>query len=169
MTIAFCVDYGTTRSGYAQVVLESKINLQSGDADNHEVLELIRDAQMPIDSYFVIEEAAFYGQRVGTSLFQGIYWSGRFVQAWVNKGFGEKSVVRIQKPDVNYHLCGRRNSVKDTHIKGAIKSILGHERGTKKNPDVSGLWMLVGGDAWDAYALGVVQSDRFLKEKEYAF
>jgi hypothetical protein len=163
-----CIDPGPTQSGWVRIRTGDMRILDGGNALNEAVIETIKE-QSDFRTCLVIEQLEFYGQLAGSDVFDTAYWAGRFVERFRVQTCNQK-YVRIKKPDVNYHLCGRRNHVKDAHIKAAIQSRL-CKKGTKKNPDRHGIWQC-SDHMWDALALGVVYhelQEAFDKETEYAF
>ena len=99
-------------------------------------------------SAFVIEQVCSYGMAVGASVFETVFWSGRFAQAWPMEAY------RMPRMDVKMHLC-HNSRAKDTNIRQALIDRLG-ECGTKKNP---GPLYGVKKDLWAALALAVTWAD----------
>ncbi len=98
----------------------------------------------------VIERVACYGMAVGESVFETVYWSGRFAQA-----YGVRYVERIPRMDVKMHLC-HNSRAKDGNIRQALIDRFG-EVGTKKAP---GVLYGMAGDLWAALAVAVTAWDR---------
>jgi hypothetical protein len=95
---------------------------------------------------------------VGAEIFETVYWSGIFAQA-----FGLDSVVRIPRKAVKIHLCGNMKA-KDTNIRQAIIDRYGGKDkaiGTKK----TGYGVLHGfsADTWSALAVAITAAETVLK------
>jgi hypothetical protein len=79
-----------------------------------------------------IEQVACYGMKVGKTIFDTVFWSGRFAQAW-----GE-TFVQIPRDAVKLKLCGMRGArIKDKHIRAALIEKFGGKAkaiGNKKSP-----------------------------------
>ncbi len=162
-----CIDPGPKQSGWVRVRLKDMCVVAGGNVLNDDMIQAIKDYS-DYRTCLVIEQLEFYGQLAGGDVFDTAYWAGRFVERFL--AVSNSRFVRIKKPDVNYHLCGRRNKVKDMHVKAAIQSRL-CQKGTKKKPDEHGIWQ-VSDHMWDALALAVVFAEReaeLTKEQEYAF
>jgi len=63
--------------------------------------------------HLAIEMIASFGMPVGREVFETVFWTGRFIQAWP----GEWS--RIYRKDVKLHLCGSMRA-KDSNIRQAL-------------------------------------------------
>jgi hypothetical protein len=99
----------------------------------------------------IIEKVASYGMAVGESVFETVFWSGRFAQAWGSKGFFD----RITRKDVKMHLCGSMRA-KDSNIRAALIDRFG-EPGKKAKP---GITHGLSKDTWSAFAVCVVWLDQ---------
>jgi len=77
----------------------------------------------------VIEQVCSYGMAVGAEVFETVFWSGRFAQA-----FGAKRVDRLPRLKVKMHLC-HDSRAKDANIRQALIDRFGAP-GTKKDPGV---------------------------------
>lgn len=92
----------------------------------------------------VIEQVASFGMPVGAEVFETVFWSGRFAQAW-NKQF-----FRVKRHQVKSHICGNQRA-KDGNIRQALIDKIG-KQGTKK---AQGPTYGISGDVWSALAVGV--------------
>jgi len=97
---------------------------------------------------FVIEKIMSYGMVVSTSIFDTVFWSGRFCQSW-GKGF-----ERVPRMDVKMHIC-HSSRAKDSNIRQALIDRFGPP-GTKKK---QGLTYGLRKDLWAAFALAVTWID----------
>ncbi len=98
----------------------------------------------------VIEQVASFGMAVGAEVFETVFWSGRFAEA-----FGMHRVARIKRLDVKMALC-HDSRAKDTNIRQALIDRFG-KPGTKKNP---GVLYGVSNDLWSAVAVAVAWSEK---------
>ena len=83
---------------------------------------------------------------VSDSIFDTVYWTGRFREAWGDKGFFD----RIPRMTVKMHLC-HNSRAKDSNIRQALIDRFGAP-GTKKE---QGLTYGLKADMWQAFALAV--------------
>ena len=113
-------------------------------AGNAEILSLLRDRSGCAEP-LVIERIACYGMAVGAEVFETVFWSGRFAQA-----YGVELVSRIARLQVKLHLC-HDSRAKDANIRQALIDKFG-KPGTKKEP---GVLYGIAGDLWAALALAV--------------
>jgi hypothetical protein len=100
-------------------------------------------------SLCVIERVASYGMPVGVEVFETVYWSGRFAEA-----YGAENVERIPRLMVKMHLC-HDSRAKDANVRRALIDRFG-QPGTKARP---GILYGVSGDLWAALALAVTWWD----------
>jgi len=96
----------------------------------------------------VIEEIRSYGMPVGLSIFQTVFWSGRFAQAW------RGDFNMLPRGKVKMHLCHTMRA-KDSNIRQTLIDRFGVP-GTKKKP---GLTYGLKKDLWAAFALAVTFYD----------
>lgn len=122
------IDPGTENSSW--VVFDGKKVLQSGDQSNLLLRAMLWQGcsrQLRLhDAILVIEKVESFGMAVGKEVFETVFWSGRFAEAW--KG----TYARIGRKEVKLHLCGSTRA-KDSNIRQALIDKLGPV-GTKKNP-----------------------------------
>lgn len=81
---------------------------------------------------------------VGAEVFETVFWSGRFAQAW------GLNFHRIKRHEVKMHLCHNMRA-KDGNIRQALIDKLGPQ-GVKKSP---GPTYGISGDCWSALAVAV--------------
>jgi hypothetical protein len=99
----------------------------------------------------VIEKVASFGMPVGETVFETVFWSGKFAQQAENYGF---NVARMTRKEVVTHICGSAKA-KDSNVIQAMKDKFG-EKGTKKNP---GILFGIKADEWQSLALTVAYSE----------
>ena len=98
----------------------------------------------------VIEKIASFGMPVGAEVFETVYWSGRFAEA-----YGAKYVSRITRIEVKNHICHSARA-KDGNVRQALIDRFGPV-GTKKKP---GPLYGISGDLWSALAVAVTWADQ---------
>lgn len=117
--------------------------------------QMLHELQTEI-GVLVIEQIAAMGMAVGEEVFETVFWSGRFAQAF--KG----QVERVKRHTVKMHLCGNMRA-KDPNIRQALLDRFGPGRGkaigTKPAP---GPLYGVSGDQWAALAVAVTWWDQQL-------
>lgn len=101
----------------------------------------------------VIEKIASFGMAVGAEVFETVYWSGRFAQA-----FGAESTHRITRNVIKNHLC-HSSKAKDGNIRQAIIDRFGGEAAIGKKASKGPLYK-VSGDCWSALAVALTWWDQ---------
>jgi hypothetical protein len=157
----FAVDPGNIESAY--VALDDNLRpIKCGKIVNHELLEYITTiSEFQEDKFdFVIEMVASYGMAVGETVFETVFWIGRFFEA----AYGFKSRDRLYRKDEKINLCHSMKA-KDSNISQALidrfaSNTTNKGKGTKKNP---GFFYGFAKDIWAAYAVGVTYHDMYLK------
>ena len=152
MTI-IAIDPGPTQSAY--VVWDGQRIVRMALEGNEAVLTFI--GSRGGKSILVIEKVASYGMAVGASVFETVYWSGRFAQA-----FGG-TVCRVPRMTVKMHLC-HDSRAKDANICQAIRDRFGGRQvaiGKKASP---GPLYGVKKDIWQALALALTWHDQNAQE-----
>ena len=145
------VDPGPTESAY--VLFDGQRPVEFAKLANDELLYrcgLTWDGSITL----VIEQVAAMGMAVGAEVFETVFWSGRFAQAWR----GEWG--RVKRHEVKTHLCGNMRA-KDANIRQALLDRFGPGRdkavGTKAKP---GPCYGLSGDCWSALAIACTYHDR---------
>lgn len=100
----------------------------------------------------VIEKIASYGMPVGETIFETVFWSGRFAQAVM----GSVKLERIERKEVKLHLCGTPRA-KDGNVRQTLIDRFGPQ-GTKKKP---GVLYGIKKDQWAALAVAVTWADKY--------
>ena len=141
------IDPGNVQSAYV-LVREDLSVIAKGILPNEELLALI--PSHPKDTELAIEMVASYGMGVGQTVFDTVFWIGRFYEA--AKHLAKRT--RIYRMDVKMHLC-HSSRAKDSNIRLALIDRFG-EVGTKHNP---GWFYGFAKDLWAAYAVAVLYAD----------
>jgi len=141
------IDPGPTESAW---VFWDGNRLQSFAKEPNElVIERVRQAKSNTAAC-VIEMIASYGMPVGAEVFETVYWSGRFAEA-----YGAEHVHRTPRLAVKMHLC-HSSRAKDGNVRQALIDRFGVP-GKKASP---GALYGVSGDIWAALALAVTWWDQ---------
>lgn len=147
------IDPGPTQSAY--VLFDGARPKKFAKVDNSTLLTIIRNGTIDgehvsfMSTKLVVEQIAAMGMSVGAEVFETVFWSGRFIQAWGG------SWDRIKRHEVKMHLCGNMRA-KDGNIRQALIDRYGPGKelaiGTKKTPGpLHGL----SGDCWAALAVAI--------------
>ena len=119
---------------------------------NEDVLQRVRENKATCDC-LVIEKIESFGMAVGAEVFETVFWSGRFAQAWGIE------FDRIGRKDVKLQLC-RSVRANDANIRQALIDLFGGKEkaiGKKKTP---GPLYGISGDVWSALAVAVTWNDK---------
>jgi len=146
------IDPGNVQSAFVCLNQEGGI-LDKGILPNLQMLEKIK--RNTDEQFLAIEMIASYGMPVGKTVFDTVFWIGRFVQVW-----SPRKWTRVYRQEVKLHLCLNPRA-KDSNIRQALLDRYGPP-GTKKNP---GKTYGVSKDIWAALAVGVFQLD--IKKKAF--
>ena len=146
------VDPGTFKSGFA--VWDGRHILDFGILDNEDAMILKLSVQHLGDTVLAIEKIESYGMAVGHSIFETVFWTGRFVEAFQGTFF------RVPRKAVKLHICGQVRA-KDSNIVQALADrfapgVRNKGKGIKKAP---GFFYGFKGDIWQAFALAVTWWD----------
>lgn len=151
------IDPGPEQSAF--VLYEAGKPIVFGKHANDEIHENVVCATASNrDTMLVIEQIAAMGMSVGSEVFETVFWSGRFAEAWEWKS-RKTTWDRMKRHEVKMYLCGNMRA-KDANIRQALLDRFGPGKekavGTKKNP---GPLHGVSGDVWQALALAVCYWD----------
>ena len=152
------IDPGNIESAYV-LMDEHYKPLQFGKVGNENMLDIIEDSLV---DRVVIEMVASYGMAVGESVFETVFWIGRFYEATLREWI---KCARVYRKDVKMNLCGQTRA-KDSNIRQALidrfaKHDFKNGKGTKQNQD----WFYgFKADIWQAYACGVTYIDSELEK-----
>jgi hypothetical protein len=169
------IDPGPEKSAW--VYLVDGIPVQSAWEDNGRVNVMIAGECMTASGpeHLVIEKVMNYGMPSGESVFETVFWTGRFIQSWGSptaimlKLLGQKrhTSSRIPRLDVKVALCHDAKAKKG-NVNQAIKDHYDtiSPVGTKKNQGPLYEFARKHGPGlthrWDALAVGLT----YLKENE---
>jgi hypothetical protein len=148
------IDPGSTESAYC--IFEFGKIVKCKKVQNTEMLwEILMFAENCIVS---IEKIASYGMPVGETVFETVFWSGKFALAAETKKF---ALDRTPRSQIKMHLCAATRA-KDANIRQVLLDRFG-KPGTKKKP---GATYGITKDCWAALALAVTVYDRIQSTEE---
>lgn len=147
------IDPGTERSAWC--LLADGVPEDYGTKANADMLRWLRLFDDDQRHFLVIEQVACYGQRVGREVFETVFWSGRFAQAYP-WGF-----ERITRKEVTGLICPGVQRPNDASVRAALIDRFGPGRakavGLKKTP---GPLFGMSGDEWQALAVAVAWNEK---------
>ena len=156
------IDPGCSESAF--VVWNGSEILLKGKEPNEAMIQIVKDFGANYHNRCVIEQIASYGMAVGAEVFETVYWSGRFCQA-----FGPERVDRVKRLEVKMHLC-HDSKAKDANIRAALidrfggpTAIKGPQKAKPKKgiPEApAGALHGISKDVWSALAVGITYWDR---------
>jgi len=147
------IDPGTTESAF--VLYDGERIHSCGIHENNLLLRAIITAQRKSRAdILVCEMVASYGMPVGASIFETVYWIGRFCQA-----FGVHD--RVFRGDIKNYFCGSARA-KDSNVTQALidryaPGAPNKGKGSKKEP---GLFYGFKRDIWQAFAVAAYYYDK---------
>jgi len=159
------IDPGTTESAY--VIWDGTTIHDKGKVINIQMLDYIYDLypvsvcdEMGTPGVCVIEQVKSYGMVVGDSIFDTVFWSGRFAES---AGHVNMSFECMPRMDVKMHLCHSPRA-KDANITQALidrfaPNTSNNGKGSKKAGDFPGFFAGFKSDIWAAFALAVTYYD----------
>nr|MBC8360918.1 hypothetical protein [Candidatus Desulfatibia profunda] len=147
--IISAIDPGTFQSAYVE--WDGKKITDMVIWPNEDLLHFLSKSSRT--SPLVIEMMKSYGNAIGQSTLDTIFWSGRFAQAWGNFHL-------LARMEVKKHLCNNHRA-KDSNIIQALVDRFAYGqpnrgKGTKKHP---GFFYGFNKDIWQAFALAVTFYD----------
>ena len=141
------IDPGCSESAW--VLYDGTKPIEFGKQPNGELLQMIGKDYFHEADNLVIEQIASMGMSVGEEVFETVFWSGRFAEAW------GAPFHRVKRHQCKMHLCGSSRA-KDGNIRQAIIDRYGPERekaiGRKKSP---GPLYGISADVWQALAVAI--------------
>ena len=149
------IDPGNVQSAYAVFNADKKHVNESGILPNEEFKNWLRQRSTfsPFGvTKFCLEKVASYGMAVGETVFETVFWSGRFAEAIRAAGH---DTIRITRMEVKMNLC-HNSRAKDGNIRQALIDRFGPV-GTKKN---KGPLFGMAADKWAALAVAVTYADK---------
>ena len=157
------IDPGPIESAY--VVWDGTKIERFAKAENALVLDEIslcgKFKELIAPQVLVIEQVKSYGMTVGASVFETVFWSGRFTMACEYNEFSFLTWDRIPRMDVKMHLCHSSRAKDSNIIQALVDRFAPNEKnrgkGTKSAP---GFFYGFKSDIWQAFALAVTYFDQ---------
>lgn len=146
------IDPGPTESAYC--IYDGERPVEFAKVTTNEML-FILDNQ-PIDA-LVIEQVCSYGMAVGAEVFETVFQSGRFWEAfWCGDCSTERHRLsgRLPRLKVKLHLCADSRA-KDGNIRQALIDRFGGKEAAVGNKKAPGPLYGMSGDCWAALAVAV--------------
>lgn len=156
------IDPGEKKSAF--VVWDGSLVSAKAIRPNEELLLDLALYPHDTDLMLAMEQIRSMGMPVGQTVFDTVFWSGRFCQVWQARQAdpNKEAFIQIPRMAVKMHLC-HSSRAKDSNIIRAIKDRFG-EIGTVKQPN-----LIYGedgtkegkmkADLWQAMALAVYYFD----------
>jgi hypothetical protein len=141
----YAIDPGTDASAIVIVTPESI----SGCIQPNDELRTALLSTGSAHGHLVIEQVESFGMPVGREVFETVFWSGRFAEAWQSRGL-RCSWSRIGRKDVKLALCGTVKA-KDPHIRQVLIDRYGGPLCVKKGGSLAG----IKSHLWAALAVAV--------------
>jgi len=146
------IDPGPTQSAF--VIWDGTLIIATEILKNDNLLELI--AEYPHKTFpMVIEQVRSYGMPVGATIFDTVFWSGRFYQAWKGPKY------QMPRLEVKQHIC-HNSRAKDSNIRQALIDRLEPDLKPRQRP--KGILKGLVRDQWAAMALAVTFLEKELKD-----
>jgi hypothetical protein len=147
------IDPGPIQSAFVE--WDGKTPSAFGIHENNYILEILKDPENSSFDKMVIEEVQCYGMPVGKSIFETVFWSGRFCEACWCEYF------RVPRKDVKMHLCHSMRA-KDSNVIQALADRFAPFEKNKGKGTVKDKKFFFGfkKDIWQAFALGVAFWDQ---------
>lgn len=147
------IDPGPEQSGWLYCQTDPFKVIAHGITKNAELLTLLEVRRCGHDiDLMLIEKVESFGMAVGASVFETVYWSGRFAQVAQPVG-----VERLGRRIVKLTLCGSVRA-KDGNIRQALLDRFGGEKAVGKKASPGPLYG-VRSHIWPALALAVTYLD----------
>ena len=118
----------------AWVKLDANDKPAGGFVDNEELLRYLKKQSVPLTerlrgsvapSFLVVEDITNMGMIVGSDVFETMFWSGRFCQAWAERcsldpnANDPDNFARLSRPEIKLLICGSPRA-KDANIRQAL-------------------------------------------------
>lgn len=153
MTV-LAIDPGPTESAY--VLLKGGAVVEFAKLGNEEML--YRCGQTwDANIVLVVEQVAAMGMAVGAEVFETVWWSGRFAQAWHSQS------DRLKRHEVKMFLCGNMRA-KDANIRQSLLDRYGGKEAAIGRKAKPGPLYGLSGDCWSALAIAITYSETRSKQ-----
>ena len=127
------IDPGCEESAFVELSQDGAV-VRFNKCRNATLLGVLAAYAVDVSTVLVVEKIESYGMAVGKTIFQTVWWSGRFWEAWVATGC---QAAHLTRREVKLHLCGTSRA-KDANIRQALIDRYGPSKeqaiGRKKTP-----------------------------------
>lgn len=142
------IDPGNEKSAWVDLEFDRSLTCPvhisgHGIEDNCEVMQILSRNSSGWE-FVAIERIAGMGMAVGDTVFETVFWTGRFYEAT------QSPVQRIKRHEVKMALCGNTRA-KDSNIRQRIIDLFGGAQETKKGGILHG----IKADEWQALAVAL--------------
>lgn len=152
MADVLALDPGNARS--ALIALRGRHILFARHDDNDVLRGWMREQNtrglLPANAVLVIEQVASMGMAVGETVFETVFWSGRFAELWMARG---GVVDRMPRHVVKLALCHSARA-NDSNIRQRIIDLYGGPAAIGRKANQGPLYGIKA-DLWAALALGL--------------
>lgn len=149
MTPLYAIDPGTEDSALVEMI-DGRI--AGGIWPNHTLLAYLRAKEIESGAHLVIEQVESFGMAVGREVFETVFWSGRFAEAWDARA-GAWSM--LPRRTVKLTLCGSARA-KDPNVRRALIDRYGGDASIRKGGPLYGITS----HSWAALALAVTYDEQ---------
>ncbi len=153
----YAIDPGTEQS--ALVVLYPDGIVGGCILQNNEMRSALLGHVVVSPCHLVVEQIENMGMPAGKSLFETVFWSGRFVEAWQSHGI-EASWSMLPRRQVKLAICGSMRA-KDANIRRALLDRYGGDAAGKRGGPLAG----IKSHLWAALAVGVAYQEMQQQER----
>lgn len=148
------IDPGTTESAF--VTLRDGIPVEHGKVLNHALLSQLRKDWDPKTDSIALESVASFGMAVGKEVFETVFWSGIFYEAWAYRGGNTK---RVYRREVKLYLC-ETSKANDSNIRAAIIDRYGGKEAAIGVKARQGPLYGIRSDRWQALAVALTAENQ---------
>lgn len=147
------VDPGTTQS--AVVMFNGKPGIVHMEIlSNEDMRERLATSQFSGDkAVLVIEQVESFGMAVGKEVFETVFWSGRFAEAWHPRRFD-----RLPRRIIKQHICHTARAT-DSNIRQALLDRFGGAQAAIGKKSTPGPLYGLKSHLWAAFAVAVTWHD----------
>tara|TARA_Y100000310_G_scaffold253561_1_gene260426 strand:- start:280 stop:801 length:522 start_codon:yes stop_codon:yes gene_type:complete len=152
------IDPGPEQSAWIVWQTAASSVIDKATEANATLIERIREREFSGQPRFmIIEKVESFGMEVGASVFETVYWTGRFCEAW--RKSPAHGFRRIGRKEVKLTIC-QSMKAKDKNIRWAIIDRFGgKEKAIGKKATPGPLYGVVRHE-WSALALAVTWQDQ---------
>lgn len=158
------IDPGYEQSAIVEYVPSTSEIHERATWNNEMLCSWLRDYVADPATALVIEHLeSSFGMAVGREVFETVWWSGRFFEAWLSDAEHGGCVDRVKRKTVVTHLCGQARG-RDSEVRQAIIDRFGASKiaaiGKKRSP---GPLYGIKGHEFAALAVALTWADQNLK------